>query len=241
MAVLMAWTAVQGRCDEHPVHSGGTTNDYAVLLHGLGRTRRSMRRMNKALRKQGYTVVNIGYPSTREEMPELVAFLDRALHRHCTNESARIHFVTHSLGGILTRAYLAKHPDCPVGRVVMLSPPSSGSEVADRLKDFWPYRLATGPMGQQIGTGEDSLPSRLPPISFELGIITGDRTWNPLYSAMVQGVDDGKVAVSRARAEGMRDFLVVHASHTWIMQRKQVIDQVVHFLANGTFRRPAEE
>jgi pimeloyl-ACP methyl ester carboxylesterase len=215
----------------------GDAPDYCVVLHGLGRTSLSMRRMARSLRSNGYDVVNIGYPSTRDDVAGLVERLSAELERHCTNDAARVHFVGHSLGGMLARCFLARNPEFPVGRVVMLSPPNRGSEVADKMREWWPYQAATGPMGQRLGTSSNDLPQQLPPVTYDVGIITGDRSLNPLYSAWVDGVDDGKVSIERARLPGMRDFLVVHASHTFIMRRREVIDQVMHFLKNGIFKR----
>jgi len=117
----------------------------------------------------------------------------------------------------------------------MLSPPNNGSEITDRFKDNFFYKALTGPAGQQLGTEPESVPNHLGPADFELGIITGDFSLNPYFSRLINKSNDGTVSVESARIEGMSDFLVVRSSHTFIMQNKNVIDQVVHFIRNGEF------
>ena len=149
----------------------------------------------------------------------------------------RVHFVTHSMGGILVRFYLANHRLVNLGRVVMLSPPNQGSETVDKLANMPGFGWLNGPAGQQLGTDENSLPNRLGPADFELGIITGNRSINLILSTMIPGPDDGKVAVERAKLAGMADFLVVPHSHPFIMKKPLVIEQTQFFLEHGRFRR----
>jgi len=80
--------------------------------------------------------------------------------------------------------------------------------------------LLTGPAGQQLGIGPSSLPNRLGPATFEVGIVAGDRSLNPCFSYWIPGPDDGKVSVRSTTLEGMQDFLLIHRSHTWMMWRK---------------------
>lgn len=211
-----------------------------ILLHGLARTEASMKPVERRLRAAGYDVVNVGYPSRRRPIEALARdHLAPAIAAHAG--APRLHFVTHSMGGILLRCHLRYHRVPNLGRVVMLAPPNAGSEVADRLRDTWFYRLVNGPAGRQLGT--DGLPAALGPWpagAGELGIIAGDRSFNPLFSSWIAGPDDGKVSVARARLEGMKDFLVVPHTHTWLMRRGAVLDQVEAFLRDGRFRRPAE-
>lgn len=216
-----------------------TTRQTVVLLHGLGRTHRSMYAMERSLAEAGYRVVNLGYPSRDYTVDVLADMLVAALEACCDTDPAPIHFVTHSLGGILVRAYQASHGPERIGRVVMLSPPNSGSEVVDRIPDRI-VELFLGPAALQLGTDSVGVLTRLPPVEFELGIITGDATVNPLFSWWLPGEDDGKVTVESARLEGAEDFLVVPYSHTWIMQREQVIEQVLAFLETGSFVEPTE-
>lgn len=221
----------QGALEE----TGVEKQDYVILLHGMGRTRHSMKRMEKGLARHGYKVINMGYPSTSDSIEILVKKLDEIIKAECKDRSRKINFVTHSLGGILVRYYLKKRRDINVGRVVMLSPPNSGSEIVDRLKDVRLYELVTGPAGQRLGTGTNDLPRTLGPVDFDLGVIAGDRSFNPFYSGLINGSDDGKVSVESAKVAGMKDFLVVHYSHTFIMQKKAIIQQVLHFLQHGRF------
>ena len=205
-----------------------------VLLHGLGRTAASMRPVERALEAEGYRVVNLGYPSRERPVSELVDTLAAALDLCCARDSS-VHFVTHSLGGIVVRAYAHRHGAARIGRVVMLSPPNAGSEVVDRLGGVPPVEWLLGPAFVQLGTDSAGIAARLGPPAFEAGVITGDASLNPLLSRWLPGEDDGKVSVESARLEGAEDFLVVPYSHTFIMRKEEVIAQVVAFLRTGRF------
>jgi len=209
--------------------------DYVILLHGLGRTPLSMKRIEWTLQKQNYRVINVGYPSTRVSIQEAAdVWLDKVLKIRVADPGAKIHFVCHSLGGIVLRQYLTNHEIPNLGRVVMLAPPNHGSELAERLRGNCLYRLATGPAGQQLGTSEGSVPNQFGPVDFELGVIAGDRSLNPLFSAWIPGPDDGKVSVRSARMPGA-EFLLVHHSHTWMAWSGRVNDAITEFLRSGHF------
>ncbi len=207
-----------------------------VLLHGLGRTAGSMEKLETALRTAGYTTANVDYPSRSAAIAQLAeSAVPRGIRQCRARGAQRIHFVTHSMGGILVRLYLDRHRLPELGRVVMLSPPNHGSEIADQLRDNTLYRWFNGPAGQELGRG--GLPTHLGPVDYPVGIITGNKAawWDRWFSRLLPGEDDGKVSVESARLEGMRDFLVVPYTHTFIMIREVVISQVIHFLRTGRF------
>jgi triacylglycerol lipase len=206
-----------------------------ILLHGLGRTRWSFWRVEQALRRDGYHVVNATYPSRKHSIEDLAQdFLAPLVAAQ--SSAPCLHFVTHSMGGIVLRCYLRDHSVPNIGRVVMLAPPNTGSELADRLKPTWFYRMVNGPAGQQLGTVD--LPPALGPWPAQagaLGIIAGDRSLNPLFSTWLPGANDGKVAVARTRLDGMTDFIIIHSSHTWLAWRGRVVRQIQAFLRSGRF------
>ncbi len=239
LAVLTVLAAAASACGGAPPVQDGA--DRVVLLHGLGRSDLSMLRLELALEKHGYRVVNVSYPSTEHSIEQLSETeLGPALTACCSGPGSRVHFVTHSMGGIVLRYYLEKHELEGLGRVVMLSPPNQGSELADWAAENPVLEKLLGPAIEQLGTGPASVPSRLGPVGFELGVITGDRTLNPLFSRIIPGEDDGKVSVERAKVPGMADFLVVPHSHTYIMLSEDVIEQVLYFLENGEFRHETD-
>jgi len=213
--------------------------DTVVLLHGLGRTRLSMNWLANRMQQQGYAVMNIAYPSTRRNVADLADHLNQELQAREIGRARQVHFVTHSFGGIVVRAYLKRHRPSNLGRVVMLAPPNQGSELAHRLRGNWVFRMFAGPSGQELGIDPSSTPIALGAVDFPLGVIAGGRSWNPLFSAMVPGHDDGVVSVERTRAAGMLDFVVVRRSHTFIMRSSKVARQVVHFFEHGEFSRPS--
>ncbi len=195
--------------------------------------------MARALEAEGYRTVNLGYPSRDVTVGALADTLAVELARCCA-DSDTLHFVTHSLGGIVVRIWVHETDPDNLGRVVMLSPPNRGSGVVDRLPDRL-LRFVLGPASVQLGTDSTSIPVRLPPVDFELGIITGDATLNPLFSWWLAGDDDGLVAVESAWVEGADDFLVVPYTHTFIMHRSRVMQEVVSFLKTGRFREDRAE
>ena len=213
-------------------------SDVVILLHGLGRTALSMFPMASRLKRQGYQVINRSYPSTRATIQQLCRqHLEPQIERAKQQNPAHIHFVTHSLGGILLRYYLAHHPHSlpDTTRIVMLAPPNQGSEITDTLS-HWPlFRWITGPAGQQLSTSTDSIPNTLPPISHTTGIITGRKSADLWFNHLFPGEHDGKVSVQRTRLAGMTAHKVVNATHTLIMNHPEVMRETLHFLEHGSF------
>lgn len=210
--------------------------EHVVLLHGLARTSGSMSSLEEFLSGHGYQVLNIGYPSRKRPISELAEIIrDEVVSK--TKDAGKIHFVTHSMGGIILRYMQQNSPLPNIGRVVMLSPPNHGSEIVDALGELWLFQLINGPAGRQLGTDGNSVPKQLSKVDFELGVITGDRSINWINSLIIPGKDDGKVSIESARIEGMTDFLIVHVSHPFIMKDKEVMAKSLHFLQNGSFDR----
>ena len=214
-----------------------TKRECVIVIHGMGRTKNSMNRIEKSLVKDNYIVWNESYPSTSESIEKLaVEHIEKGLAFCNKSKVETIHFVTHSLGGIMVRYYLQDHKIDSLGKIVMLSPPNKGSEVADFLKDIYVYKLAMGPAGQQLGTDSNSLPKLMRSIDANVGIITGNKTLDPWFSPLIPGVDDGKVSVESAKLEEMSDFMVVESTHAFIMRNALVIDQIKYFLKHGIFK-----
>lgn len=209
-------------------------SDSVILLHGLARSDKSMKKLEQALLQKGYRVHNVSYASTRNNIEQLAEEAIGPALKLCPAEHS-LHFVTHSLGGILVRQYLLHHEIDNLGRVVMLGPPNQGSEVVDKLRDFPGFRFVNGEAGLELGTGKSSVPNKLGAANFDLGVIAGTRSINLILSRMIPGTNDGKVSVENTRLEGMNDHLQMKVTHPFMMRNAKVIEQVIHYLESGRF------
>lgn len=216
----------------------GSDKGYVVLLHGIARTADSMGEIQEVLDEQGYETINIDYPSRKHRIEILVRdYIKPEIDKHYVDQTRPIHFVTYSLGGVVLRYYLQLDRPKMLGRVVMLAPPNQGSEVADLLKDNLLYQSIYGPAGQQLGVKDSHVYPALD-ADIEFGVIAGDSTINPLTSPFViDGEDDGTVSVHSTKLQGMKDHIVVSATHTFILTNPEAMEQVVFFLEDGVFRR----
>jgi triacylglycerol lipase len=212
------------------------SDECVVLIHGLNRSWRAMEPMAEALRSAGYSTANVDYPSQAGSIAVLAPLAVETGLSECRNDGAkRIHFVTHSMGGILVRYSHQSSPIPDLGRVVMLAPPNQGSEVIDVTRNWPTSDLFAGEAGRQLGTGPDSVPLQLGPVDFELGVIAGTGSINFVMSAMLPQPNDGKVSVESTRVAGMDDFLVVDISHHYIIESEEVIRNTTSFLRDGAF------
>lgn len=209
--------------------------DYVVILHGITRSNKHMQKLATYLQKDGFDVINLSYPSTTHTIEDLTEIINKEISQR-TPEDKRIHFIGYSMGGLMVRALIHKYNYKNLGKVVQLAPPNQGSEVADFVKNFWPYKKIFGPAGQQLITDQSAVKHIFGEVNYELGIIAGNATIDPISSAIIPGENDGKVAVKRTKLEGMKDHIVVSASHTFFPFNKEVQKQTLYFLKNGNFK-----
>ncbi len=219
-----------------------SASECVVLLHGLARTSMSMNPMQEALEEEGYRTANIDYPSRDHVIAELATIAVDAGLASCREDEdvEKIHFVTHSLGGILLRQFLSTESIDDLGRVVMLGPPNQGSAAADDMEGIPGFDWINGPAGKELGKGEGSVPLALGPVDFELGVIAGNRTIDPITSAVLENPDDGRVSVEDTKVEGMDDFVVVEHSHAFMMRMQKPIKLTIEFLRSGSFSAASE-
>jgi len=219
-------------------HSAENKNgDYVMIFHGIARTSRHMKGLQRYLSGVGYDVINMDYPSRHHDLKTLVTIVHQALADRLIKDKP-VHFVGYSMGGLLVRALLNTHRPARLGRVVQLASPNKGSEVADFARNNRLFQSFYGPAGQQLGTKDnEALAALLGSVNYELGIIAGNRTIDPISSLIIGRENDGKVAVDSTKLKEMKDFIVVPATHTFFPNNKTVQHQTFHFLQNGEFKR----
>jgi len=210
-------------------------NPTIIILHGIGRSSRMMSKMEAAMSSDAYNVVNLDYPSTEMSIEDLADWIYEKI-KPLYSLNHPIHFVGHSMGGILIRMIIQAHRPDNLGRVVMIGSPNQGSMVADFLQPYGFYKKWFGPAGQQIGTNHNGIHHRLPAVDYPCGVIAGDRSTDPFFSwFLLKGPNDGKVTVAHTKVRGMQAHVVVHVSHAGLARSKKVIALVKNFLREGEF------
>lgn len=217
------------------VSASQNEDECAVLLHGHARTSKSLKMMELALQRAGYRVLNVNYESRVGIVEEIAPAVLPEVFKKCGD--AKINIITHSLGGILVRYWLLQGDPANIGRIVMLAPPNKGSEIVDNFAESKLFKWRLSPALEQLSTSKDSLPNTIDVPPFEIGIIAGNRTINPLTSHYIAGDNDGKVSVESTKLEDMKDHITLPVSHTYMMNNPLVIGQVKAFLSTGGFDR----
>ena len=225
--------------------SGNNKSEVVILLHGIGHSKWNMFLAERAMKKAGYQTYNLTYPSLKHDIATLSAFIKNNIDKsNIWNDYSKVHFVTHSMGGVITRTYLNLNKDNipteKMGRVVMIAPPNQGSEVSDFLKDFFLYKWSFGPAGQELTTAHQSVQKS--DIYYDLGIIAGKKEWPyPVARLIISGEHDGRVAVARTKLDGMKDHIVVPATHSFISWKPSTHQLVINFIKNGRFKDESEK
>lgn len=210
--------------------------DAVIVLHGIARSASSMQTLADRLQKRGFDVLNVDYASTTYLLDELVEKIHPEIELFLKHKTGKVHFVGYSMGGLLARAYIAKHKPAQMGRLVMIGTPNQGSEVANFLRDNWAYRKVYGPAGQQLTTDSDYM-KKIGKPDYEFGVIAGDRSIDPASSYLIPGSDDGKVSIASTHLAGEKDHIVLHTNHLAMPQNFAVAVQTAHFLTYGFFTR----
>ena len=204
-----------------------------VLVHGLGRSPSSMLILGQRLEWAGYQVTIAEYPSRTAPFAEQLETLHEVVEECCADAS-RVHFVGHSLGALVIRGHLAEHRPDSLGRVVLLAPPNQGSLFVDWLEEMQVASDVLGPVGSALGTDSAGIPANLPLPDYEVGIIAGNRSTQPIGPAAIPGPDDGIVSIEQARIRGV-PMLVLPRSHAFIANSRHTANAVIQFLRTGKF------
>jgi esterase/lipase len=219
-------------------HSNAKTSkgEYVIMLHGIARSKSHMQELADYLSNQNYDVINIDYPSTDHNLEGLTKILKKEISAKI-KEDKKVNFVGYSMGGLMVRIILNEQDYKNMGRVVQLATPNKGSEVSDFLEDNWLYKKIYGPAGTQLTTDQRQIKHLLEDkIDYELGIIAGNFTIDPISSTIIDGDDDGKVSIESTKLKGMKDHVIVSASHTFFPSNEIVKQQTLNFLKNGQFK-----
>ena len=218
--------------------------EVTIVLHGLGAGRQFMEGLSDYLEENGnLATINVGYPSTMEDIDSYAASLDSVI-RHLDGVE-RVNFVAHSMGNIVIRRYLnnlsrldpAMRPPIEFGRMVMISPPNHGAELADQWADNKLVEMAAGKPLEQLAPskGWPELEKQLSTPNFEFGIIVGGRGDGEGYLDAIPGDDDGLLSVDTSKLAGAYDFIQTNGIHQLMPQYKEVRAATLSFLKNGYF------
>lgn len=235
-AVLALVASVPWSSADMTVESG--LKETVVLLHGLGRSSRAMWLLEARLEDAGFKVENLDYHTIDSTPEQALAEVTEKINACCLDTPHTVHYVGHSLGGLMVRAYLAEFRPVWMGRVVLIGTPNQGTELVDRVQDHWWGQLA-GPTAMSLGTGENSFPNSLPLPDYPVGVIAGV-SGSGGNDFILPGLDDGLVPLEATKLEGMHDFIVFESGHAMMRYDKAIAHQVIEFLRHGRFDRTSE-
>ena len=213
-----------------------------IVLHGLSGTRGFMHGMAHYLEKQGgFTVLNFGYASTMASIQELAVGLESVVRN--LEGVHEVSFVCHSMGNILVRhllyrlQYYENPPPVLFRRMVMISPPNQGAELADTIGQRHIFQLALGEAVDQFAPSKQwpAMRQQLATPWFEFGIIAGGRGNDHGYLPQIPGDDDGLLSIETHHLDGSAAFVQVGGMHQLMPRYKATKQATLQFLNTGHF------
>jgi len=207
------------------------STEQIIIVHGLWMTGLELGVLQHRLRvDHGFEASIFSYPSITGSMQDHVDSLYEFVKSHRTN---RMHFVGHSLGGIVVLKLLESHDDIAPGRVVCLASPMQGSCAVDGFAR-WPFARAA--LGAAICEEVLSSKPRRWDGRRDVGIIAGSLSIGiGRLFADFHEPSDGTLLVSETKLAGARDHIVMPVSHTGIVFSVEVTAQIAKFLRDGYF------
>jgi len=229
LVVLTTANAFFNHNDEVP-----DNKEIIVLLHGLGRSNASMWLLASRLEDAGYYVQRVGYSSLNQNPDDILKDVSSQINQCCRKHTQSVHFVGHSLGGLMVRAYLQNNKVDKLGRVVLLGTPNKGTEAADHFSNSCLMDIL-GPTAKALGTDDKSFPKSLKVPYYPVGIIAGEIK-SKFNDPVIPGKDDGIVSVEATKIDGMTDFIIIKTGHSMMRYNREVADQTIEFIKNGLFK-----
>jgi len=209
--------------------------DFVYVLHGLAVSKASTKLLGSRLEDAGFEVHRIGYKSMNKSPKEILDIVHDQIQNSLPGEDYTVHFVGHSLGGLVIRAYLDSNKVANLGRVVLLGTPNQGTEIVDKLQDTWLMKIL-GPTTKALGTNKGSFPNSIGDPYYPIGVIAAvtDLVNNEF---IIEGKDDGLVPLESTKLNGMTDIIIIKGGHMLMKYRKDVANHTIDFLRNGKFKR----
>jgi pimeloyl-ACP methyl ester carboxylesterase len=218
--------------------SGDISSGGVVLLHGIAMGSWTLKKLERALQRRGFATLNLDYASRKKPLEQLAEDIHAPVQAFASRLDGPLHFVGHSMGGLLARMYVAKYRPERLGRVVLLGTPNGGSEIADLLERLAIYRWFFGPAGAQLTTHPQDGLASLPALDYPVGVVAGNLSIYPSSLFILPRPNDGRVSVESAKLADMADHIVIRATHPWLTRHRAAIDQTIAFLSAGRFDPP---
>jgi esterase/lipase len=211
--------------------------DYVIIIHGMAQSQKSMAKIAAHLESQNYETIVADYPSTKHSIEDIAQnFIIKRIST--LDKSRKIHIIGYSLGGIIARYVIDNHKIANLGNVILIGSPNKGSEMAQFLENYVLVHKIFGPALKDLRPNSDFWNKIKDNVSEKnVGVIAGDFSMNPFSSLFVfDGSSDGTVSVESAKIDGMKDFLVLHHSHYFLMRNKEILPYIENFLKYGCFQ-----
>ncbi len=212
-----------------------SAQECVVLLHGYARSNTCMEPLEIGLTKEGYNVINLSYPTMKYPV-EIISRDHIHPHIEKISDCEKLHFIGHSLGGIVARYYLSQNEVKNLGKVILITTPNQGSRIATEMESNEFLSALLGPAVSDLAEDSPLLKS-LPEPDYEVGVIAATKSINPLTSIFVlQGEDDGTLTVESMRLTSTKHYVAIPSTHTLVLRHPDLLTQIKSFLTAGKFK-----